>query len=218
MKKTLIVLLISMFAFVGKAYSEMSYGVSLAVTEINASGSEVEGGETTSTDVDNTVAIPSIFVEYAYSDQISIGLDYIPLSADVSKNTKTRKDTETSVSGTADGTSTARTNKAQAEIENHTTLYVNYGLTDSIYLKGGVAFVTFNTLESLGTGSKYGNEDVYGGVIGLGAKSDNHRFELVYTDYEDISLTSSTARAGVSPNNKIDADLDTVAIKYSYAF
>lgn len=218
MKKTLIVLLISMFAFVGKAYSEMSYGVSLAVTEINASGSEVEGGETTSTDVDNTVAIPSIFVEYAYSDQISIGLDYIPLSADVSKNTKTRKDTETSVSGTADGTSTARTNKAQAEIENHTTLYVNYGLTDSIYLKGGVAFVTFNTLESLGTGSKYGNEDVYGGVIGLGAKSDNHRFELVYTDYEDISLTSSTARAGVSPNNKIDADLDTVAFKYSYAF
>ena len=218
MKKTLIVLLISMFAFVGKAYSEMSYGVSLAVTEINASGSEVEGGETTSADVDNTVAIPSIFVEYAYSDQISIGLDYIPLSADVSKNTKTRKDTETSVSGTADGTSTARTNKAQAEIENHTTLYVNYGLTDSIYLKGGVAFVTFNTLESLGTGSKYGNEDVYGGVIGLGAKSDNHRFELVYTDYEDISLTSSTARAGVSPNNKIDADLDTVAFKYSYAF
>ena len=218
MKKTLIVLLISMFAFVGKAYSEMSYGVSLAVTEINASGSEVEGGETTSTDVDNTVAIPSIFVEYAYSDQISIGLDYIPLSADVSKNTKTRKDTETSVSGTADGTSTARTNKAQAEIENHTTLYVNYGLTDSIYLKGGVAFVTFNTLESLGTGSKYGNEDVYGGVIGLGAKSDNHRFELVYTDYEDISLTSSTARAGVSPNNKIDADLDTLAFKYSYAF
>ena len=218
MKKTLIVLLISMFAFVGKAYSEMSYGVSLAVTEINASGSEVEGGETTSTDVDNTVAIPSIFVEYAYSDQISIGLDYIPLSADVSKNTKTRKDTETSVSGTADGTSTARTNKAQAEIENHTTLYVNYGLTDSIYLKGGVAFVTFNTLESLGTGSKYGNEDVYGGVIGLGAKSDNHRFELVYTDFEDISLTSSTARAGVSPNNKIDADLDTVAFKYSYAF
>ena len=100
MKKTLIVLLISMFAFVGKAYSEMSYGVSLAVTEINASGSEVEGGETTSTDVDNTVVIPSIFVEYAYSDQISIGLDYIPLSADVSKNTKTRKDTETSVSGT----------------------------------------------------------------------------------------------------------------------
>ena len=59
---------------------------------------------------------------------------------------------------------------------------------------------------------------MYGGVIGLGAKSDNHRFELVYTDYEDISLTSSTARAGVSPNNKIDADLDTVAFKYSYAF
>ena len=211
-------MLITMFAFVGKAYSEMSYGVSLAVTEINASGNELEGGETTTADVDNTVAVPSIFVEYAYSDQISVGLDYIPVSADVTKNTKTRKDTETSVSGTAAATSTARTQQAQAEIENHTTLYVNYGLTDSIYLKGGVAFVTLNTLESLGTGSKYGNTDIYGGVIGLGAKSDNHRFELVYTDYEDISLTSSVARTGVSPNNKIEADLDTVAFKYSYAF
>ena len=126
-------MLITMFAFVGKAYSEMSYGVSLAVTEINASGNELEGGETTTADVDNTVAVPSIFVEYAYSDQISVGLDYIPVSADVTKNTKTRKDTETSVSGTAAATSTARTQQAQAEIENHTTLYVNYGLTDSIF-------------------------------------------------------------------------------------
>ena len=39
-----------------------------------------------------------------------------------------------------------------------------------------------------------------------------------YTDYEDISLTSSVARTGVTTNNKIDADLDTVALRVSYAF
>ena len=74
------------------------------------------------------------------------------------------------------------------------------------------------TKESLATGSKYGNEDVLGGVLGIGAKSDNHRFELVYTDYEDINLKSSVARTGVTTNNTIDADLDTLALKYSYAF
>ena len=89
---------------------------------------------------------------------------------------------------------------------------------DTYFVKAGVAFVELNTEETLGTGSKYGNEDIYGGVIGLGAKSGNSRFELVYTDYEDVSLTSTVARAGVTTNNKIDAELDTLSFKYSYAF
>ena len=91
-------------------------------------------------------------------------------------------------------------------------------LTDTMFLKAGVAYVELDATESLGTGSKYGNEDIFGGVFGIGAMSDNHRFELIYTDYEDISLTSSVARTGVTTNNKIDADLDTLAFKYSYAF
>ena len=63
----------------------------------------------------------------------------------------------------------------------------------------------------------YGNEDIYASVFGIGAKSDNHRFELLYTDYEDISITSSTTRTD-EPNNKIEADLDTVAFKYLTRF
>ena len=218
MKKTITIVLISMLTLFGKAYAEVSFGVSAALTKIDASGTETEGGEKTNGGADNTVVIPSLFVEYAYSDTIAVGLDYIPMSADVSNKTKSRNDTETSVSGTAASTSTARTNKAQAELENHLTLYANYMLDDTYFVKAGLAFVELNTGESLGTGSKYGNEDIFGGVFGIGAMSDNHRFELIYTDYEDISLTSSVARTGVTTNNKIDADLDTLAFKYSYAF
>ena len=207
-----------MLTFFSKAYSEISYGVSVALTEIDATGTETEGGEKSNGSASNTTVIPSVFVEYAYTDVISVGLDLIPLKADVSNKTKSRSDTETSVSGTAASTSTARTNKAQAELELHTTLYANYMLNDQYFVKAGVAYVSLNTEETLGTGSKYGNEDIFGGVIGIGAKSDNHRFELIYTDYEDISLTSSVARTGVTTNNKIDADLDTIAFKYSYAF
>ena len=89
---------------------------------------------------------------------------------------------------------------------------------NGLYLKGGVANVTLNTEESLGTGSKYGNEDIMGLVVGFGVESGNWRTEVAYTDYEDISLTSSVARTGVTTNNKIDADLDTLAFKVSYAF
>ena len=90
--------------------------------------------------------------------------------------------------------------------------------TDTFFVKGGVAYVELSADESLGTGSKYGSEDILGGVIGIGAKSGEGRFEIIYTDYEDISLTSSVARTGVTTNNKIDAELDTLQFKYSYVF
>ena len=217
MKKLFLILTLAMFTFVGKGYAEVSYGISGALTQIDASGTETEGGETNSDDVNNTLVVPSIFVEYAYSDKISIGLDYIPINADVSSKTKSRSDTETSVTGTVTTTSTSRTQSAQAELENHITAYANYDL-GGYFAKIGVARVTLNTQESLGTGSVYGDEDIYGGVFGIGAQTDNHRFELVYTDYEDISITSTVARTGVTTNNKIDADLDTIAFKYSYVF
>tara|TARA_Y100001958_G_C21222801_1_gene548132 strand:+ start:386 stop:1009 length:624 start_codon:yes stop_codon:yes gene_type:complete len=207
-----------MLTFVGKAYAEISYGISASLTQIDASGTETEGGEKNSADADNLVVVPSLFVEYGISDAISVGLDYIPLSADVSKNTKSRTDVETSVTGTTTTTSTSRTQKAQAELTNHTTLYGSYMLSDTMFLKAGVAYVELDATESLGTGSKYGTEDVYGAVVGIGAKQDNIRVELLYTDYEDISLTSSVARTGVTTNNKIDAELDTLQFKLSYAF
>ena len=218
MRKTLLAIMISMLAFVGKSYAEMSYGVSLAFTQINADGTETEGGESNTGSADNKVVIPSLFAEYAYSDKVSVGLDYIPLKADVSDKAKNRTDTEKSVTGTTTTTSTSRTQSAQAELSNHVTLYSNYMLTDTAFVKAGVAFVQLNTDESLGTGSNYGNADIYGAVIGIGSKRGNSRFELVYTDYEDVSLTSTVARTGVTTNNKIEADLDTLAFKYSYAF
>ena len=187
MRKTILVITIAALTFLGKAYAEVTYGISAAITKIDASGTETEGGENNSATATNTVLTPSVFAEFAYTDTIAIGLDFIPFKADVSNKTKSRQDTESSVTGTATHVGTSRTQKAQAELENH-------------------------------TGSKYGNEDVFGGVFGIGAKTDNHRFELIYTDYEDISLTSSVARTGVTTNNTIDADLDTLAFKYSYAF
>ena len=207
-----------MLAFSSASYAEIKYGVSGALTFIDASGTETEGGEKNTGDADNIVVIPSVFAEYVYSDTISIGLDYIPLKADVSDKAKKRTEQETSVTGTDTKVTTSRTQSAQAELENHITLYANYYLGNGGYIKGGVANVSLNTDESLGTGSKYGNVDIMGYVLGFGIDSGNWRTEVTYTDYEDISLSSSVARTGVTTNNKIDADLDALALRVSYAF
>ena len=204
-------------AFASSSYAEVKYGVSAALTKIAASGSETEGTEKTTKEVDALAVIPSIFAEYQYSDTLAVGVDYIPFAADVSDKTHKRTDTELSVTGTATTTSTTRNQKAEAELSNHTTLYANYAIGDA-YIKVGAVYVELDTNESLDTGAKYGNETLYGGLIGLGMEEGNMRLELTYTDYEDVSLTSSVARTGVTNNNKIEADLDATALRLSFLF
>ena len=216
MKKLLTIISLASMILLSNANAEMRLGVSGALTQIDADGKETEGGEVTSSSVDNLVIVPSIFAEYQ-TGQLNIGLDYIPLKADVSNKTKNRTDVETSVMGSGGTTSTQRKQSANASLENHLTLYANYNLTDTFFVKGGMAYVTLKTEDSLETGSKYGDEDIYGAVVGAGFTDGNSRLDLVYTDYEDIVLTSSVARTGVVAN-KIEADLDTLSLKYSYLF
>lgn len=216
MKKILTIISIASMILLSNANAEMRLGVSGALTQIDADGKETEGGEVTSSSVDNLVIVPSIFAEYQ-TGQLNIGLDYIPLKADVSNKTKRRTDVETSVMGSGGTTSTQRKQSANASLENHLTLYANYNLTDAFFVKGGMAYVTLKTEDNLETGSKYGDEDIYGAVVGAGFTDGNSRLELVYTDYEDIVLTSSVARTGVVAN-KIEANLDTLSLKYSYLF
>ncbi len=218
MKKLLILVTVSSMLFVSNLFAaEFKFGVSAALTQIEADGSETEGGETNNGSADNLVIIPSLFVESA-GDRFSLGLDYIPFKADVSSKTKKTTKTETSVSGTATTTSTSRTQKAQAELKDHTTIYVNTMLTDTYYLKLGYATVDLITKDSLDTGSKYGDASLDGFVFGVGQNKGNLRYEVTYTDYEDLELTSSVARTGVTTNNKIKADLDALAFRVSYAF
>ena len=84
---------VMLITFTSTVNAEMRFGASLAYTQIDADGTETEGGETNDGSADHNVIIPSLFAEYAYSDTISVGLDYIPLKADVSDKTKTRSDT-----------------------------------------------------------------------------------------------------------------------------
>ena len=221
MKKILTILFFTLF--MGASQAEISFGVSGALTQIEATGSETEGSEKTTKSISHATVLPSLFVEYAVMDRITIGLDYIPYDADVSNQTHKREDVEKSVTNTATTTATKRTQTAQAELTDHITLYADVMINDALFVKVGGVQVDLNTLESLDTGSKYGNETINGYVVGIGIKKDAAfgkfvKMELVYTDYDDVSIKSSVARTGVTTNNLIEADLDTTAIKVSYAF
>ena len=214
----------------GSSYALAEYGVTVGVTGsmamIDASGTETEGNakETTDADVSNNAGVGSIFVEYndIAGTGLSLGIDYIPGTADVSSSVNQRTDAETSVTGTVTETSTSRVQKAQAELENHMTVYATYG-ANGAYVKLGYVQVDLNTTESLGTGSKYGNDTLTGISYGAGVEFDVYantigRVEINRIEYEDISLRSSVARAGVTANNLIEADLDVTMVSASLGY
>ncbi len=229
MKKYLIGLFAGSALFVTGTISavaaDLGFGITGAIVALEADGSETETGsqtaETTNASVKHTFPIGSIFAEMQ-GDRWTVGLDYIPIDADVSDKAKTRTDTETSVTGTNTTTSTSRTNTAQAELANHLTTYVEFKPGDSMYFKLGYINADLNTTESLDTGSSYGNVTLNGIMYGIGLKKELNRgytkFEVTYTDYDNISITDSTGRTGVSTNNSITANLDTTQIRLSYGF
>ena len=205
----------------GSSHSLAEYGVTIGLTGsmamIDASGTETEGGETTSDEASNNAGVGSIFVEYndILGSGFSLGVDFIPGSADVSSSIKSRSD--------ANSEGDSATNKAQAEIDGHTTYYATYGTDSGAYLKVGYVEADLNTLETLGTGSKYANETLSGWEVGAGVEFDLYtstvgRFELTHIDYGDISIRSSVARAGVATNNLIEADLDVTRLSASLGY
>ena len=202
----------SAYAYAGS----YNLGVSGSLIDVNADGTEtttagdVGGGaaNTNSTSVDNQAIIASIFAEYEMDGGIVFGFEHVPGSADVSKNVRSRTETAQGVSGTdADG---VVSRKAQAEVENLNTLYVEYPI-GSYYVRAGFTQVDVNTTETVPTSSgTYGNTTLDGLNLGVGFKGSLGdyftKLSVEYTDFEDLALNSST-------NNKITADLDVVDFK-----
>ena len=130
--------------------------------------------------------------------------------------------TDTASDADDPGSADAGTYKAEADISNHATIYIeptfmptdNFGL----YLKGGVSRVIVNSLESIAFGensSVYGDETVLGRMYGLGAKvvhDSGLMFKLEYTKtvYETVSMTSTTGNLNI-----ISADPEIEAFRFA---
>lgn len=216
MKKILITALSALF-FAGMATAaELRIGVSGAYTMLTSDGTETvkSSGTKNSKSHDENVVVPSIFLEIAADNGVAIGIDHVPGEADLGSGTNTRTDTDTD-----DASDTAGDNKVSAELTGHTTIYVTVPVRDNgAYLKAGVANATIETKETLATGTTYGDEDVTGILIGAGVSREasnglTSRIEATYTNYDEATFNGSADSDSVS--NKIDGDVDALAIRFS---
>ena len=136
---------------------------------------------------------------------MSVGVSYVPV--DVELGSGKRTDT-----GTNDDDTGTRT--ASADLSDLVTLYGNFPFGDNgAYGLAGMHFVTVSTSETL-PNSSYGEEDIYGALIGIGKKSGKAKVELFYSDFEDISISST----GGDNSNKVTADADAITLRVSVGF
>ena len=208
MKRLIILLVSSLFAF-SIANADTRIGISGALTQLETSGTETRKANSTksSKTIEEDVFVPSIFAEYVSDYGIALGVDYIPVEAELGSGTGANDDAETTGA-----------NKASAEITGHLTLYALVPMGDTFYLKAGYAMTSIDTTETLATGTAYGNETVNGYTVGVGLaqETDNGgfwRIEGTYSDYEDADFNGTLlTEASASVRNKVNAELEAVAV------
>ena len=143
-----------------------------------------------------------------FSDNgMTVGIDYVPLALELGSGQRTDTTTDANESSQDDGTY-----KASADVEHLITLYTNIpvGSNDG-YALLGLHYAEITTSETL-PNSTYGDENVFGAQVGYGVKKGNLKYELSYSDFENISLTSTSGSSTVS------ADADALTFKIAYGF
>ena len=214
MRKLLTIVSSILFVTTVTAKAEIGMGVTVAAHMFDASGTETtrQSAEQNSGSHDETAVVPEIFIEALYDNGATLGISYIPTR---DMGSKSRTDTS-GATGQESGTY-----KAEAELDNviqvYTDLPVGAVAGYDAYVKLGVQHVTLVTLESLNSGSTYPNKELFGFTIGAGVKGDlpygnnmYYKGELTYTDFETYE--------GKASGNRVEADLEDLAAKFSIGY
>ena len=211
------------------AFEGVSIGAIGNMTTFDTNGFEQETTgdlEKTTHSVSKDKEFPSFFAEYTTPSMgnfgMTLGVEWIPGAAVL--GAKSRTDTQNETEADSDDSGVY---DCKAEVDNHIAIYfepaVTINDTFGIYGKAGLARVTVNTLESIARGadsSTYGNEGVWGTMIGFGVKAQHSsgiflKLEGITIDYETITLESQTGN-----KNKVEAtpEQDSVRLAIGYNF
>ena len=185
----------------------------------NAEEKLKDDGRITNEEAILATSFASAFVEVS-SDAamgLGIGISYAPEVVDLEKETRNiqRCADHVSTSCTSYATGDTGAQVIDGKIQDLVSIYLTLPVGDTgAYVKGGYMQATFNTTESLSTGSKYENIDLTGTQIGGGYEGSLGdmafwRAEGTMQMWEDISASGSEAGAD-GTKNKITAELGSV--------
>ncbi|MFL2889750.1 MAG: hypothetical protein ACJZ4O_02740 [Pelagibacteraceae bacterium] len=206
---------------------EYAIGVSgsMAMVEIDGTETLKDTNLKTSKKHREDVVIPAIFAEYTFDvvNGITVGMEYVPAEAELGSNSRSDFDVQTgNVTVAPLGNGTGVTQKVAAELEDHTTLYVEVHGATGGFLTAGIVQADVITQESLGTGATYGNVSLDGTTFGAGWKGDLpvpgmfYKVSANYTNYDEIRITGLADNA--SQSSIVNANLDHTSAKLALGY
>jgi|TARA_B110000305_G_C19329484_1_gene583214 hypothetical protein len=220
--KTMLVTVIAITSLTVSAYSfeGFSVGISGSQSSFDTEGRETKGqaGGTMEASAKvkkaQDVDVGSIFAEYSFAQGSTVGISYIPGEATLGSRARTMTQ--------SDGQNVSGTITAKAEVSDHVSFYVEptYMMSDvfGVYVKGAASRVSVNSLETQTSTSVtmgYGNQDVWGTSVGIGAKAYYGnlflKVENMKTEYGTISLNGTN-------NKNITADIESDATTFSLGY
>jgi len=206
--KKLILTTLSIVLLPIAAYSaETRIGFSAALSYFTSDGTETRkaNGTKSSKEITEDALVPGLFLEREIDNGFTFGFEFNPGEAELGSGIGNDDDIETSGA-----------NKASAEVSGHMSIYGLIPVGPG-FARLGIVHASVDTTEDLKTGTKYGNEDVNGLVLGYGFQKDGNgnffRVEGTYTVYEELTLNGSLDAQSV--RNKVEADIDAFALKFS---
>ena len=227
MKKLLTTLFATFFALtVNIASADIGgWAVGISVTDNSIDTTVTDdidsnGTITTTKELADSVTGGSIFAEKTFVSgmlAVTLGVDYIPVDADLDKRTAS----QSTVKGKDDGAASTGTNSGKASIEDHFTFYIQPGilLGDSamVYLSAGHidADVTA-TWESVSSDNTIKTVQMEGTSLGAGIKfalGSSMIVKLDYTenDYDKVSYVTGN-------NTTVAGDIDNEQTSISVGF
>ena len=216
--KKLVLSIIILLGFATTSYAQVSVGFTISSADVESTVTDdIDSNGTTDTtkDLSNDVIFGSVFVERAISDNMSVGVDFIPFEAEF----ESRSTTQSSLKATANGAATSGTNKGTADVSRHLTFYLQpqKEIRDGLKVFGTLGLVRADVgskVQSVSSTDKTVDNDLDGLKLGLGLKKETGfgfiKLEYSQTDYDDISATTSN-------NTKVTADIDTDILALSVA-
>ena len=194
--------------YIAPASADFTAGVTFMAGTYETDGSETEKtvsgvtSEVTNHSEKESFYGASVFAEKQFGNGYVIGLDWVPM--DIELGSGERIDVDGAIAADNDD----GTRKASADVENLFTVYTHIPV-GPMYVLLGYHDADITTTETLPT-SSYGDASVNGIQYGLGVKGDHARFEVAYSDFDSIELSSTD-----SSTQKIKADADALMFRFS---
>ena len=215
--KKLVLSILFLLGFVTNSYATGSVGFTISGADIKSTVKDDidnNGSTDTTKNISNDVTFASIFFEKAINDNISVGIDLIPGTAEFDSRSTSQSSIKQKGSSTTTGT-----NKGTVDVSRHITLYAQpqKEIRNGLKVFGTLGYIRADadsTLQSISSTNKDVSETLNGVKLGLGLKKETGfgfiKLEYSETDYDAISATTTN-------NTKITADIDTDILALSVA-